>query len=76
MAASNRDTQRRTRIDGRTLSRYDLVLLVIPATFVLALAIAQVSPFAVSTVLAAASLVGALAVVDGLFVNPPRGPDE
>jgi hypothetical protein len=76
MAASNPDVQRTNRTDGRTFSRYDLVLLVIPATFVFALAVAQVSSFPVSTVLAAASLVGALAVVDGLFINPPRGPDE
>jgi hypothetical protein len=48
------------------------VLLVIPAVFVLALAAAQVSPFRVSTLLAAASLVGGIAVVDGLFVHPPR----
>ena len=77
MAASNPDartTEGTSR--GRTLTRYDLVLLVIPATFVLALAAAQVSPFRVSTLLAAASLVAGLAMADGLFVNPPRGPGE
>jgi len=74
MAANNKDARSTDRTDGRTLSRYDFVLLVIPAAFVLALAAAHLSPFRVSTLLAAASLVGALAVVDGLFVNPPRGP--
>jgi hypothetical protein len=71
MAASNTDARTADRT-SRTVSRYDLVLLVIPAVFVLALATAQLSPFRVSTLLAAASLVGGLAVVDGLFVNPPR----
>lgn len=71
MAASNTDARTTDRTTGRTVTRYDLVLLVIPAVFVLALAAAQVSPFRASTLLAAASLVGGLAVVDGLFVNPP-----
>lgn len=74
MAASNRDarTSGADRTERRTLSRYDALLLVIPAVFALALAAAQVSPFRTSTLLAAASFVGALAVADGLFVNPPR----
>jgi len=50
------------------------VLLVIPAVFLLAVAAAQLSPFGMSTMLAAASLVAGLAVVDGLFVNPPCNP--
>jgi len=71
MAASNTDARTTDRTAGRTVTRYDLVLLVIPAVFVLALAAAHVSPFRAQTLLAAASLVGGLAVVDGLFVNPP-----
>ena len=77
MAASNTDrTRGADRVDGRTLTRYDALLLVIPAVFVLALAAAQVAGFQLSTVLAAASLVGALAVADGLFVNPPNDPGD
>lgn len=71
MAASNTDARPTERTGQRTVSRYDLVLFVIPALFVLALAGAQVTGFRASTLLAAASLVGGIAVVDGLFVNPP-----
>lgn len=71
MATSNRPPTGRTRTsDG--LTRYDLLLLVIPATFLVALVASQVSSFGLSTLLAAASVVGAIAVVDGLFVNPPQ----
>lgn len=71
MAASNTGARRTDRTGERTVSRYDLVLFVIPALFVLALVAAQASPYRASTLLAAASLVGGIAVVDGLFVNPP-----
>jgi hypothetical protein len=72
MAASTPDARTTERTDNGTVSRYDLLLLVIPAVFVLAVGAAQVSSFEVSTLLAAASLVGGLAVADGLFLNPPR----
>jgi len=49
---------------------------VIPVTFLIALVASQVSSFGFSTLLAAASVVSAVAVVDGLFVNPPQGPDR
>jgi hypothetical protein len=76
MATSNdpRTTTVERRRDG--LSRYDLVLLVIPAAFLLAVVAAQVSSFALSTLLVPASAVSAAAVADGLFVNPPRRPDR
>jgi len=74
MAASNGRTDLKRTGDG--LSRYDLLLLVIPVTFLIALVASQVSSFGLSTLLAAASVVGAVAVVDGLFVNPPQGPDR
>lgn len=75
MAASNTDA-RATENRTRGLTRYDLLLLVIPATFVVALLVATVSPFSASTLLAAASVVGAIAVADGLFINPPSGPER
>ncbi|WP_164471709.1 hypothetical protein [Halosimplex salinum] len=56
----------------RRLSRYDLLLLVIPAAFLFALVGSTVSSFPLSAFMAAASVVGALAVADGLFVNPPE----
>ena len=52
-------------------SRYDLVLAVIPAAFVVALLANVVFSVPLRTVLAASSLVGALALVDGLYRNPP-----
>lgn len=68
-----RPTERGTTGD-RPVTRYDLLLFAIPVPFVLAVLVAQVAPFGVTQLLAVASLVGALAVVDGLFVNPPSGP--
>jgi len=73
MATSDRT--RRTRehsTAGSRLSRYDLLLLVIPAAFLLALVGSIVSPLPTRVFVAGASVVGALAVADGLFVNPPE----
>lgn len=74
MAASNSDPRmaETERTADRPLTRYDLLLFVIPVTFLVALLLAQVSSLPASTLLAAASLVGAVAVADGLFVNPPQ----
>lgn len=66
---------RENRSGDRRLTRYDLQLLVIPAAFLVALVVSQVSALPTSGLLAVASLVGALAVADGLFLNPPAGPD-
>lgn len=76
MATSDRTRSTREHSTAdRSLSRYDLLLLVIPAAFLLALAGSTVSGLPTSALLAGASVVGALAVADGLFVNPPsRGP--
>lgn len=72
MATSDRTgLPREHRSIDRRLSRYDLLLLVIPAAFLLALVGSTVSGLPLSALMAAASLVGALAVADGLFVNPP-----
>lgn len=56
------------------LSRYDLLLVVVPAAFLVGLLAAGLAdvPFEVAMGLAAA--VGVLALVDGLFLNPPRRP--
>ncbi|QLH77145.1 hypothetical protein HZS55_07480 [Halosimplex rubrum] len=72
---STRDRARRTRehsAAGGRFSRYDLLLLVIPAAFLLALVGSIVSPLPARVFVAGASVVGALAVADGLFVNPPK----
>jgi hypothetical protein len=75
MATSNRPRTTTVERTDDGLSRYDLLLLVIPAAFFVAFAASQVSPFGITTLMMPASVVGALAVADGLFVNPPRRPD-
>ena len=66
MAASDH-----TELSG--LSRYDLVLAIIPSAFVLAWVLAAVAGLPLRSGLLAASVVGVLAVADALFLNPPRG---
>lgn len=72
MATSDRTGHpRENRTEDRRFSRYDLLLLAIPAVFLLAFVGSTVSSLSLSALMAGASLVGALAVADGLFVNPP-----
>lgn len=67
---STRDTT--SSSDGiDSVSRYDLVLIVIPASFILALVAGHVLPVSPRVALTAGSIVGAIAVFDGLFRNPP-----
>jgi uncharacterized membrane protein SpoIIM required for sporulation len=72
VATSNTDPKE-TR---ETLTRYDLLLLVIPTVFLAALLGSYVSSWSPSTLLAAAAVVASVAVADGLFVNPPTGPER
>lgn len=76
MATSTRQDPRQRQRTDEGLSRYDLVLLVIPVTFLLAFVASQVFSFGLSTSMGLASVVGAVAVADGLFVNPPERPDS
>ena len=55
-------------------SRHDVVLAVIPAAFVLAVLLGGLAGVPARTAVAAAAAVGALAMLDALFFNPPRGP--
>ena len=57
--------------DLDSISRPDLVLLVIPLAFIAAIALGTALGFSLSTQLLGASLVGVVALVDALFVNPP-----
>ncbi len=57
------------------LSRYDLPLAVIPAAFLTALLAGEALGVPVRTSLPAGAAVGALALVDALFLNPP-GTDD
>lgn len=63
------------RIAPAPVSRYDLVLAVIPSAFLVALILGNVLPVSPRIALASASVVGALALLDALFLNPPRRPD-
>lgn len=56
------------------LSRYDLLLAVIPAAFLVGSAVALAADVPLRLVEPVAASIGALALVDGLFLNPPRRP--
>ena len=75
--------RRDPRSTGRTITstltgftRYDLVLAVIPAAFAAALLAGQVLSLSAEVSVAFASMVGLLALADGLFLNPPELSDD
>jgi hypothetical protein len=59
-----------------SLSRYDLILVFIPVVFLLSVALGSLLSVSFQTTLVGASAVGALALMDALFVNPPIRPTE
>lgn len=74
MAARDAEqTQDRSLVRGfESVSRYDFVLAIIPVAFLLAGVASQVLSVAPHVLLVGATLVCAIALVDGLFLNPPR----
>lgn len=58
------------------VSRYDLVLAVIPTAFISAILAANLLSIPASNALIIASFVGTLALVDALFLNPPTRPEN
>jgi len=60
--------------DIGAVSRYDAVLLVIPLSFLASGLVGQLLPVDPQAGLTLGSIVGAAAIVDALFLNPPRGP--
>lgn len=54
-----------------SVSRYDLIIGVIPLVFVVALAATGALDVATHEALAAAAIVGVLALVDAIYLNPP-----
>ena len=73
------DNARSDRIGFQTLhslSRYDLVLAFIPVVFVLSVVLGHLLSVPFRTTLVGASVVGALALLDALFVNPPIRPTQ
>ena len=55
------------------VSRYDLVLTVIPAAFLLAAVASGVLGVSLPTALAVGSLLGLAVLADALFLHPPMG---
>lgn len=77
MAGSDRPKLERHENPASTrhrLSRYDLLLAVVPAAFLLGLLAAGLADVPLRVAMSSAGAVGALALVDGLFLNPPRRP--
>lgn len=60
------------------LTRYDLVLAVIPLAFLFGVVASNLGSVSLHGGMAIAAAVGGLAVVDALFVNPPStgGPGD
>ena len=69
---TSRDRRVTDRIDD--LSRYDLLLLAIPAAFLAGLLLSALTGIPPRLGLVGAGAVGGLALADGLFLNPPRRP--
>jgi hypothetical protein len=57
--------------DLTAVSRYDLVLGVIPITFVVSIVVSAATGLSVVYALAPAALVGILVIVDACYLNPP-----
>ncbi|RXK49198.1 hypothetical protein [Halorientalis pallida] len=73
------DNARSGRIGLQTLdsvSRYDLVLALIPVVFLLSVVLGHLLSVPFRTTLVGASAVGALVLLDALFVNPPVRPTQ
>ena len=58
----------------RSLSRYDLVLAVIPAALIFPALLARVLGIGLEMGLLFGAIVGVLALLDAVLFNPPRGP--
>ncbi|WP_262180671.1 hypothetical protein [Haloarcula laminariae] len=56
-----------------SVSRYDLVLAVIPVAFLLTAVASGLLGVTMRTALAVGALLGAAVVTDALFLNPPTG---
>lgn len=59
-----------------SVSRYDLVLAVIPTAFLTALLTANLLALPARSTLVIAGFVSALVLIDALFLNPPRRPEN
>ena len=66
-------TQRRGVRSLASVSRYDAVLVLIPAILLLAVGATVTLGVPLPTALAAGSVLSVVAVTDALFLNPPTG---
>ena len=57
-------------------NRYDLTLAIIPVAFAVALVAVNVLGVSVTHAVAAASIIGALVIVDACYVHPPTDQGE
>ncbi|RQH00972.1 hypothetical protein [Natrarchaeobius oligotrophus] len=58
------------------VDRYDFVLGVVPVAFAVALVASNVTGLSTTGAVLAASVVGALAIVDACYLNPPIDQDS
>ncbi|MCL9813911.1 hypothetical protein [Natranaeroarchaeum aerophilus] len=62
---------KQTTTPDRSISRYDIVLILIPVVFLLAALFGSLLSVPLNVALFGAALIGAVAVLDGVFWNPP-----
>lgn len=75
-ANGGRGSSRTARTDFLDrLSHYDLVLAVVPVAFLVSAIVGYLFAVPPKTALVVASVVGLLAMLDALFLNPPTRPD-
>jgi hypothetical protein len=60
--------------NASSVSRYDLVLAVIPCAYLSSILVERLLAVDLHVGLTVASLVGTLALLDAVLINPPRGP--
>jgi hypothetical protein len=67
------DSSRANGATRRSISRYDLVLAIIPAALIGPALLASVLGMALETGLLLGGVVGGAALLDAVVLNPPRG---
>lgn len=69
--SGNTDVAAQPRRTAISLSRYDLVLAIIPSAFVLSLLVGVLLSAPMELTLLPAAMVGTVVLADALFLNPP-----
>lgn len=71
MSVEHPDSSNTSRVGVNELSRYDVLLIALPAAFMLAALTGLLSSVPMRTALVGASLFGGVVLTDALFINPP-----